>query len=128
MNTLILLTIIGTALPFIAKIPVAIAMHRLGRYDNHHPRQQQAKLSGFGARALAAHQNAFETLIIYGIAMTTAMATNTTTDNVIYLASAHIIARVIYSISYYLDINLLRSLMWAIGTFCSIGIMCLSMI
>lgn len=25
-----------------------------GRYDNHHPRAQQARLTGFGARALAA--------------------------------------------------------------------------
>ena len=83
MNTLILLTFIGALLPYFSKIPVAIAMHRNGGYDNRHPRQQQAQLTGFGARALAAHQNAFEALIIFGIAMSTAMATTATQSSLL---------------------------------------------
>lgn len=128
MNTLILLTFIGALLPYFSKIPVAIAMHRNGGYDNRHPRQQQAQLTGFGARALAAHQNAFEALIIFGIAMSTAMATNTTSQEVVYLAIAHIIARIFYSAMYYLNINIVRSVLWAVATVSSFAIILLSMI
>lgn len=127
MNTLILLTFIGALLPYLSKIPVAIAMHRNDGYDNCHPRQQQAQLTGFGARALAAHQNAFEALIIFGIAMSTAIATNTTTEEVVYLAIAHIIARVFYSVMYYLNINIVRSILWGVATISSFAIIWLSM-
>ena len=65
MTTLIICLFIAALLPFIAKIPVAIAMHKLNGYNNNHPRAQQAELTGFGARALAAHQNAFESLAIF---------------------------------------------------------------
>mgnify|MGYP000344921026 CR=1 FL=1 len=128
MNTLILLTFIGALLPYLSKIPVAIAMHKNGGYDNCHPRQQQAQLTGFGARALAAHQNAFEALIIFGIAMSTAMATNTASQEVVYLAIAHIVARIFYSAMYYLNINIVRSLLWAVATVSSFAIILLSMI
>ena len=55
---------ISALLIYVAKIPVAKAMNEQGGYDNHLPRQQQAQLTGFGARALAAHQNCFEAFII----------------------------------------------------------------
>lgn len=128
MNTLILITFISTLLPFLAKIPVGLAMHRKGGYDNRHPRQQQSQLTGFGARALAAHQNSFEALIIFGIAMATAMATNTTNEVVIYLGVTHLVARVLYCVLYWFDINIIRSIVWGIGTVASFAIIwqCLS--
>ncbi|MGB0835303.1 MAG: MAPEG family protein [Psychrobium sp.] len=128
MNTLILITFISTLLPFLAKIPVALAMHRKGGYDNRHPRQQQSQLTDFGARALAAHQNSFEALIIFGIAMATAMTTNTTNEVVIYLVVTHLVARVLYCVLYWFDINIIRSIVWGIGTVASFAIIwqCLS--
>lgn len=47
--------------------PVARAMAEEGggRYDNHHPRAQQARLTGFGARALAAHLNSIEAFPLF---------------------------------------------------------------
>ena len=56
MNILIICLFIAMLLPYLAKMPVAVAMAKLGGYDNAHPRAQQAKLTGFGARALAGHQ------------------------------------------------------------------------
>ena len=44
-------------MPILFKAPLAFAMNKLGGYDNRHPRAQQAQLKGFGARALAVHQN-----------------------------------------------------------------------
>lgn len=54
---------ISALLIFVARMPVAKAMKEQGGYNNHLPRQQQAQLTGFGARALAAHQNSFEAFI-----------------------------------------------------------------
>ncbi len=51
--------------------PVAFAMNKLDGYDNKHPREQQSKLTGFGARALAAHQNCFESLPAFYIVLFT---------------------------------------------------------
>jgi uncharacterized MAPEG superfamily protein len=127
MNTLILLVFIAALLPYLAKVPVAIAMNKLGGYDNENPREQQTQLKGFGARALAAHQNAFESLIIFGTAIAVALATSSTSDTIINLAIVHVIARILYSIMYYLNKNVLRSLSWAVATICSFTIIWLSM-
>ena len=61
---------ISALLIFIAKAPLARAMKQEGgQYDNHHPRAQQARLTGFGARALAAHQNSFEAFPLFAVAV-----------------------------------------------------------
>jgi uncharacterized MAPEG superfamily protein len=49
-------------MPLFAKIPLALMMHKEGRYDNRHPRGQQNRLEGLGARAKAAHDNCFEAI------------------------------------------------------------------
>ena len=81
MTTLIWCLFIAALLPFIAKGPVAYAMNKLGGYNNNHPREQQSNLTGFGARALAAHQNAFESLMIFAPAVLLAIATQHTGEN-----------------------------------------------
>ena len=122
MTILIWCLFAATLLPYLAKAPVAIAMNKLEGYDNDHPRSQQAKLTGFGARALAAHQNAFESLIIFVPAVLLAIATNTITDTVTLLAIAHVIARVAYNVLYLLNIGTVRSIVWAIATISSFAI------
>ncbi|MFB0998990.1 MAG: MAPEG family protein, partial [Colwellia sp.] len=116
MTILIWCLFTATLLPYLAKVPVAIAMKKLNGYDNNHPRAQQAKLTGFGARALAAHQNAFESLIIFAPAVLLAIATNTVTDTITLLAITHVIARVAYNVLYLLNIGVVRSIVWAIAT------------
>jgi len=54
---------------YAGKLPVAAAMHKAGGYDNHHPRSQQAALTGWGARSLAAHLNGFETFAPFAAAV-----------------------------------------------------------
>ena len=98
MNTLIVCAIIAALLPYLAKAPVAIAMNKLDGYDNRHPRAQQSKLTGFGARALAAHQNSFESLLIFTIALVVVFASNTITATTETLAIIYLIARVIYCV------------------------------
>ncbi|REL36343.1 MAPEG family protein [Thalassotalea euphylliae] len=123
MITLIWCLILAALLPYIAKAPLAAAMNKLGGYDNNHPREQQTKLTGFGARALAAHQNAFESLIVFTAAILLAIATNTTGETIQTLAIAHIVLRVAYHLLYLLNIGLLRSIVWGFGIACSFAIM-----
>lgn len=122
MITLTCCLFIAALLPFIAKIPVAIAMAKAGGYDNNHPREQQASLTGFGSRALAAHQNAFESLIIFSTAILLAIATNTTSEKIQLLALVHVGARVIYNLLYLINIGVLRSLSWVVAIGCSFSI------
>jgi uncharacterized MAPEG superfamily protein len=122
MTTLIICIFIALLLPFIAKLPVAIAMNKLGGYDNNHPRNQQSKLTGFGARALAAHQNAFEAIIIFAPAVLLAISTGNTGEFIQQLAIIHIVARVFYNILYLLNIGLLRTLIWIVSLVCSLTI------
>lgn len=121
---IILLWCLFTAalLPLLAKLPLALAMNKQGGYNNNHPREQQSKLTGFGARALAAHQNAFESFILFAPAVLLAVATNTTNKNIVILAIVHVFARVAYNIFYLMNIAKLRSLVWFVATFCSFSI------
>ena len=122
MTTLIWCLFIATLLPLLAKVPVAYAMNKLGGYNNSHPREQQSKLTGSGARALAAHHNAFESLIFFAPAVLLAIATHHTGENIALLAIVHVCARVAYNVFYLMNINMLRSLVWFIATVCSFTI------
>lgn len=122
MDILIGCLFVAAILPFLAKVPVAIAMNKLGGYDNNHPRAQQSQLTGFGARALAAHQNAFEALIIFAPAILVAIATQHTGELIQQLAIAHVSARILYHIFYLLNFGWIRSLVWAVGLISSLMI------
>lgn len=122
MEILIICLFLALLLPLLAKGPVAYAMAKLGGYNNNHPREQQSKLTGFGARALAAHQNAFESLILFAPAIILALVTSNINQTVIVLAIVHVISRVLYNILYLINIGLLRSIVWGIATLCSFAI------
>lgn len=123
MYTLIMCLFIACVLPYLSKTPLAIAQARQPKgYDNNYPRDQQAALTGFGARALAAHQNSFESLIIFSSAILTALATQHTSATIQYLAIGHLISRVIYHACYLLNWSTLRSTIWGIGLLMSLSI------
>lgn len=122
MTILIVCLFLALLLPILAKGPVAFAMAKLGGYNNNHPREQQSQLTGFGARALAAHQNAFESVILFAPAIILALATGNIQQEIVVLAVIHVIARLLYNIFYLLDISLLRSIVWVIATLCSFTI------
>lgn len=103
-------------------LTVGIAKFSGGRYDNNHPRQWATGLSGFRARAYAAHQNHFEFFPFFAVAVIIAewkggggFATNA-------LALTAIGARIAYTVSYLQNRATLRSLCWFIGIVCIIGL------
>ena len=122
MTILTICLFIALFLPLLAKGPVAYAMLKQGGYNNNHPREQQSQLTGFGARALAAHQNAFESLILFAPALLLAIATFNNNELILQLAIIHIVARIAFNLFYLADISTLRSLSWAVATFCSFAI------
>ena len=111
-------------LPYFAKGPVAVAMAKLGGYDNNHPREQQAKLTGFGARAVAGHQNAFESLLIFGLAVVTVIAAGKVNEVAEIAAIVHVVARIAYQLLYLADKGTLRSLSWFVAIIASFTILC----
>ncbi|KAA0984578.1 MAPEG family protein [Pseudomonas sp. ANT_J28] len=114
---------ISALLIFLAKIPVAKAMNDQGGYDNHLPRQQQAQLTGFGARALAAHQNCFEAFILFAVGVLMAHTTQTAGWLIDLLAIIFVISRIIYLLCYWVDLAWQRSLVWSVGLSCSLLLM-----
>ena len=115
---------ISALLIFLAKAPVARAMQQeSGVYDNHHPRSQQARLTGFGARALAAHLNSFEAFPLFAVGVLMAHVTQTHGVLVDGLAVTFVIARVLYLLCYWADWHWQRSLVWGVGLLCSLLLM-----
>ncbi|MEX0915991.1 MAG: MAPEG family protein [Wenzhouxiangellaceae bacterium] len=97
-----------------------------GGYDNRHPRAQQARLTGFGARALAAHQNMIEAFPVFAAGVLLVMVTGTTGYWVSVLALVFVGARIVYTIFYLGDFPVLRSMTWGVGFAASLGLMLLA--
>lgn len=115
METMLIALFIAVLLPILAKVPLAIAQVKTGRYDNRNPRAQQASLAGFGARAKAAHENSFEALILFTPGALTIMALNLPTEAAQYAAILFVFARIVYLLMYWIDQHIMRSVAWALG-------------
>ena len=107
---------------YLSKGPVALAMHRLGGYDNHHPRAQQAQLTGWGARALAAQANGFETFPAFAAAVLSAHVLGGHAGLVSGLAVTFVVMRLAYTTLYIADLAAMRSLVWTVGWLATLGI------
>lgn len=115
--------VVMLTLVLLTKVPVAIAMAKVGRgkYDNHDPRSQQATLTGWGKRALAAHQNTFEAITIFtpGV-LISHFARPEQASCAATLAVVAVVVRCLYPALYIADVHLLRSAVWGVGFVCSI--------
>lgn len=105
-----------------SKLPVAAAMQRAGGYDNRHPRAQQATLTGWGARAVAAHLNGFETFAPFAAAVLVAHIAGGSPGWVDGLAVTFVVSRLVYLICYLSDLASLRSAVWVVGWFATMGL------
>ncbi|MBD2250872.1 MAPEG family protein [Nostoc parmelioides] len=111
-------------LPFLV---VGYARARVG-YDVSAPRAMFDKLPPYGQRATWAHQNSFEAFMIFAAAALMAYVTGVNSPTAAWAAIAFLVARLLYSIFYILNIPLLRSLMYAIGSLGSGTLFVLSII
>lgn len=113
---------------FISKIPVAIAMSKQGGYDNRQPRVQEATLTGFGHRALAAHENSIEAFPLFAAGILIALFAQAEQSSIDMLAIAFVAARVLYLLFYLIDINLMRTLVWFVGYLSSLALIALPLL
>ena len=117
-NLILLCSIVGAVILAYAPFLV-VAWGRLqAGYDQSKPRAMFDKLPDYAQRATWAHQNSFEALIIYGLAALMAFATEVDSDWARIAAIAFLIARLLYSVFYILNIPIGRSLMFAVGSLC----------
>lgn len=111
---------VAAALAFLPRFVVPIMFAREGkRYDNHHPRLQQATLTGLAARGQAAHQNSMEGFPLFAVAALIAerhvLDKASDPDLVSALCAAYVLIRVVYIAFYLGDIATARSLTWGVG-------------
>ncbi|BAZ24343.1 hypothetical protein NIES4073_52380 [Kalymmatonema gypsitolerans NIES-4073] len=99
-------------LPFLV---VGYARARVG-YDMSAPRAMFDKLPAYAQRATWAHQNSFEAFMIFAAAALMAYVTGVNSPLAIGAVIAFLVARLLYSIFYILNIPVLRSLMFAVGS------------
>lgn len=92
------------------------------------PRAAFDKLPDYGKRATWAHQNALEAFPIFAAAALMAYVTHQTSELAGWAAIVWIVARFLFPIFYILNISVLRSMMFAIGSLCSFTLIGLSLI
>jgi len=114
-------------LPFVWAPFAAVARRQqLGSVDNKLPRLQQAQLTGRGARALGAHQNAFEALAVFTAVVLIAHLAGADPVWSARLALAFVAARLTHGVTYLLDLDIARSTSWLVGQACAIGLLVLA--
>ena len=83
---------------------------QFGGIDNKHPREQNAKLSGAGARAVAAQQNAWDALAIYAAALLAVSITGVPVASYAALTLALLAFRIAHGVFYIANWDILRSI------------------
>ena len=120
--------ILAALLPVLVKSPLGYLQSKQPEgYDNRNPRAQQAALTGAGARALAAHNNAFEAFPPFATGVLVALWAGADIKTMQILCAAHIVARILHAVFYLADVAPMRSLCWFIGLGASIWLMCLAL-
>ena len=122
MTTAFWCVLVAALLPIFA---VGLAKASTG-FDNKAPREWLGRLGGWRARAHAAHLNSFEAFAPFAAAVIIAHLAQAPQGRVDLLAIAFIAARVAYIGLYIADLATLRSVAWAVGMACVIGLFVLA--
>lgn len=118
-STLIYSILIASVLIYAPFLVVVFGRVQAG-YDVAAPRALFDKLPAYAKRASWAHQNSFESFGLFAAGALMAYVTQVNSSWAVVAALAYVVARSLYSVFYILNVPLLRSLMFAIGSF-SIG-------
>ena len=117
----------GAVLVYAPYLVVAYGRLQVG-YDLNAPRAMFDKLPAYAQRATWAHQNSFETFVVFAAAALMAYATGQNSDQAGWAALVFVITRLLFSVFYILNVPLARSLMFGIGSFCTATLFILSLI
>jgi uncharacterized MAPEG superfamily protein len=115
---------ISVYLPFLL---VGYARAKVG-YDTSAPRAMFDQLPDYAKRATWAHQNGFETFMIYSAAALMAYVTGVSSSLAANCAIAFVILRLLFSLFYITNVPIARSLMFGLGSLCTYTLFGLSLI
>jgi len=119
MSVVICALIVVIILPYpISWVAVACRFKQFGQYDNIAPRDQQSKLTGLGARAMAAQANAWEALIMYSATTLILFMSGINFASLEKIALVFIGARVAHALCYFFNLAALRSVSFLVGAGC----------
>ena len=107
---------------------VAYARYQIGTEALSAPRAVFDKLPDYAKRATWAHQNSWEAFAIFTAAALMAYVTKQDSTLAASAAIAWVIARLLFSVFYIANIPPLRSLMFGVGSICSLTLIGLSLI
>jgi uncharacterized MAPEG superfamily protein len=96
-----------------------------GQYDNNHPREWEAQLTGWQQRAIAAHSNGFEILPLFVGAVIFAHLAQADQARIDLLAMTFVALRVVYTGTYLMNWGAMRTLVWSAGVAACIALMLL---
>lgn len=88
---------------------------QFGQVDNKNPRQQNAQLTGLGQRAISAQANAWEALIIYGVALLAVSISGVAVEKYAALTLLVLILRIAHGVFYIANWDILRSISFIAG-------------
>lgn len=115
-NAPYVLIFVALSLVYVPRLFVAREQARLPEgYDNAHPRQQQARLTGLGARAQAAHLNGFEAFAPFAAGVLVSVQAGVDSRWIVWLGAAFVVARSMYIALYLADRSTARSTVWSVG-------------
>jgi uncharacterized MAPEG superfamily protein len=114
-------------LPYVwSSAAVYYRRQQLGSIDNKYPRKQQAQLEGIGARAMGAHQNAWEALAVFTAGVLVSHLAGAPAGTAATLSLAFVAARVLHGVFYLANVDALRSLSFFVGLACVVGLFVIS--
>lgn len=110
--------IVATGFVYLSKVPMNVATLREEAYDNHLPREQQLRLTGWGLRARAAHQNMLESYPMFAAGALVAEFAASPTVWISATCLVYLISRLCFQVFYLIDQPFLRSFSWGISYLC----------
>lgn len=119
--------VVACFLPYVwGALSIPERQKQLGSIDNKNPRAQQARLQGRGARAVAAHQNAFEAIAVFAPAVIVAHIAGADPVWSARWAELFVLVRILHGVFYLADLDLLRSLCFGVAIFCDVALFTLA--
>ncbi|MGX1096711.1 MAPEG family protein [Amorphus sp. MBR-141] len=110
--------LVASILPLLAAYPAKADPD----LDNRDPRARHAVQTGFRRRAYAAHQNSWEALLVFAIAVIAAEMNGGPQAAVNALAIVFIVVRIAYIAAYLKGVGFIRSGLWSAGWILSVAI------
>ncbi len=113
------MVLVAALLPYVT---VALAKAGARGYDNAEPRVSEARLTGWRARANAAHANHFEAFAPFAAAVILAESGHAAPATIGWLAGAFILLRIAYVAAYLTNRATLRSTLWGLAFACVLAL------